>query len=173
VIEVLRRVGVRIIGLDYLFSVSAESWLKTIEVLEAIRAARTTFRSEASLQQGRWCLIGWVASNEPGESELLLPIEDYLFSLPKGKADVGLANFYCDADGAVRRFVPTLFIEGPPPKLTFATLLAVKSKGMEPSTPPGPWVVGRFTMFAVPCPIGFVGRLGPSLAFPSSDCSNL
>ena len=27
-IEVLRRVGVRIIGLDYLFAVSAESWLK-------------------------------------------------------------------------------------------------------------------------------------------------
>ncbi len=32
VIEVLRRVGAKIIGLDYLFHVSIETWLKTLDL---------------------------------------------------------------------------------------------------------------------------------------------
>ncbi len=166
-IEVLRRVGVEIIGLDYLFSVSAESWLKTIEVLGGDKSRTYDVAIRSQLATGQVVLIGWVANNDRGESELLLPIEDYLFSLPKGRADVGLANFYCDADGVVRRFVPTLFNEGAPPKLTFAALLAVKSKGMEPSNTT--WSLGGREVFnvAVPCPIGFVGPPGtiPRLSF--------
>ncbi len=159
-IEVLRQAGVRMIGLDYLFSVSAESWLKKLELPGSEKSRMYDVPMRAQLATGQVVLIGWVASNDKGESELLLPIEDYLFSLPRGRADVGLANFYCDADGVVRRFVPTLFDEGTLPRLTFAALLAVKAKGIEPSSVS--WSLGgpEVCNTAVPQPIGFVGPPG-------------
>ena len=127
-IEVLRQAGVRIIGLDYLFSVSAESWLKKLELPGSDKSRLYDVPMRAQLATGQVVLIGWVASNDKGESELLLPIEDYLFALPGGKADVGLANFYSDADGVVRRFVPALFDDGTIPRLTFAHSLSGESQ---------------------------------------------
>lgn len=166
-IEVLRQVGVRAIGLDYLFSVSAESWLKKLEMSGSERSRTFDVPMRAQLATGQVVLIGWVASNDKGESEFLLPIEDYLFSLPGGKADIGLANFYSDADGVVRRFVPTLFDDGTVPNLTFAALLAVKANGQEPSS--ASWSLGgrKVINHPVPIPIGFVGPPGsiPRLSF--------
>ncbi len=166
-VEVLRRVGVRIIGLDYLFSVSAESWLKKLE-LPGIDKSRTfDIPMRAQLATGQVVLIGWVAGNDKGENELLLPMEDYLFALPGRETDVGLANFYSDEDGVVRRFVPTLFDDGTVPNLTFATLLAVKASGLRPSSASWSLAGREVTNHPVPLPIGFVGPPGtiPRLSF--------
>ncbi len=166
-IEVLRRAGVRIIGLDYLFSVSAESWLKKLELPGSDRSRTFDVPMRAQLATGQVVLIGWVASNDKGESELLLPIEDYLYALPGNIADVGLANFYSDDDGVVRRFVPTLFDDGTVPNLTLATLLAVKASGLEPSS--RSWSLGGRQIYntPIPHPIGFLGPPGtiPRLPF--------
>jgi adenylate cyclase len=166
-IEVLRRVGVRVIGLDYLFSVSAESWLKKFELAGSEKSRTFDIPMRTQLATGKVVLIGWVASNDKGESELLLPMEEYLFALPGGISDVGLANFYSDEDGVVRRFVPTLFDDGTMPSLTFATLLAVKASGLEPSRLS--WSMGGREVYntPVPHPIGFVGPPGtfPRLSF--------
>ena len=83
-IEVLRRVGVRMIGLDYLFSISAESWLKKLEVPGSERSRTFDIPMRAQLATGKVVPIGWVTSNDKGESELLLPMRDYLFALPNG-----------------------------------------------------------------------------------------
>jgi len=166
-IEVLRRVGVRMIGLDYLFSISAESWLKKLEVSGSERSRTFDIPMRAQLATGKVVPIGWVTSNDKGESELLLPMRDYLFALPNGTADVGLANFYCDNDGVVRQFVPSLFDDGTVPNLTFATLLAVKARGLEASSVS--WSLGGGEVYntPVPRPIGFVGPPGtiPRLPF--------
>jgi adenylate cyclase len=175
-IEVIRRAGARIIGLDYLFGVSAESWLKKLELPGSDKSRTYDISMRSQLATGQVVLIGVVASNDKGESEFLLPMEDYLFALPGGKADVGLANLYSDADGVIRRFVPALFDDGTLPNLTFATLLAVKASGQKPSS--ASWSLGgrEVNNAPLPLPIGFVGPPGtvPRLSFarlltPSAD----
>jgi adenylate cyclase len=112
-------------------------------------------------------LIGDVATDDQGNVHLVLPIEDYLFALPGGLANVGLGNFLTDADGAVRRFAPALFEDGRLPSLTFATLLAVRGTGMSPAS--ASWsLAGREVVNgALPQAIGFVGPPGavPRLPF--------
>ncbi|MGZ3613724.1 MAG: CHASE2 domain-containing protein [Thermodesulfobacteriota bacterium] len=166
-IEVLRRLEVRIIGLDYLFTVSAESWLKKFEVPGSEKSRTFDGPIRAQLSSGKVVLIGWLASNEKGEGELILPIKDYLFVLPGGVSDVGFANFYSDEDGVIRRFAPALFDEDTLPNLTFATLLAVKGSGLEPSSKR--WSLSGRGIYrdTTPYPIGFVGPPGtiPRLSF--------
>ncbi len=166
-IEVLSKVGVRVIGLDYLFTVSAESWLKKFEVPGSEKSRTFDGPIRAQLATGKVVLIGWVASNEKGEGELLLPIKDYLFALPGGIADVGLANFYSDEDGVIRRFVPAVFDDDTLPNLTFATLLAVKASGLEPSSKRWSLSGRGISNQPNPYPIGFVGPPGtiPRLSF--------
>ncbi len=166
-IEVLRGAGARVIGLDFLFMVSAEAWLRKLE-MGGIDASRTyDIPMRRQLAEGSVVLIGVVASDERGDSDLLLPIEDYLFSLPGGAQDVGFANFYTDPDGVVRQFVTALFEEGPAPRLTFATLLAVRSAGL--GTGEGSWPMGGVEVANGPYPraIGFMGPPGtvPRISF--------
>jgi adenylate cyclase len=159
-IQVLRNAGVRIIGVDYLFSVSAESWLKKLELPGTDKSRTYDIPMRTQLATGQVVLIGAVASDDRGESELLLPIQDYLFALPGREWDVGLANFYSDLDGVVRRYVPALFDDGNAPSLTFATLLAVRAAALDPKSP-----VWRLSDKEVPSApvtrlIGFVGPPG-------------
>jgi class 3 adenylate cyclase/CHASE2 domain-containing sensor protein len=166
-IEVLRRLEVRVIGLDYLFTVSAESWVKRFEVPGSEKSRTFDGSIRAQLSTGKVVLIGWLASNEKGEGELILPIKDYLFVLPGGVSDVGFANFYSDEDGVIRRFAPALFDGDTLPNLTFATLLAVKGSGLEPSSKR--WSLGGRGIHhdTTTYPIGFVGPPGtiPRLSF--------
>lgn len=166
-IEKARRAEARIIGLDYLFSVSAESWLSKIALVRGDQGRTHDIPLRAQLASGRVVLIGDVATDDQGNVHLVLPIEDYLFALPGGLADVGLGNFLTDADGAVRRFAPALFEDGRLPSLTFATLLAVRGTGMSPAS--ASWsLAGREVVNgALPQAIGFVGPPGavPRLPF--------
>jgi CHASE2 domain-containing sensor protein len=54
-IEKARRAGAGIIGLDYLFSVSAESWLNKIALVRATKGVPMTSRSEPRLPPAGWC----------------------------------------------------------------------------------------------------------------------
>ncbi len=166
-IEVLRRAGARVIGLDYLFTASAESWLRKLDLPGSEKSRTYDIPMRAQLAAGQVVLTGTVATNESNDTELLLPVKDYLFVLPGGVADVGLTNLYPDKDGIVRRFVPALFDDGRMPSLTFATLLAVRAAGLDPQAET--WSLGEKTIRNAPLPrrIGFVGPPGtiPRISF--------
>jgi class 3 adenylate cyclase len=114
----------------------------------------------AQLASGQVVLVGTVAGNDQGKCQLLLPISDYLFSLPGGPMDVGLGNFSTDKDGVIRRFFPTLFDDGTIPSLTFANLLALRAVGLEPTALN--WSLGGREILNVihTRTIGFVGPPG-------------
>jgi adenylate cyclase len=167
VIENARKAGARIIGVDYLFTISSESWLKNLELPGTERSRTYDIPMRAQLASGQVVLIGTIAENDQGKYQFLLPISDYLFSLPGGLMDVGLVNFYTDKDGMVRRFSPIFFDDGTIPNLNFATLLAVRAAGLDPTSTA--WPLGRWKVpnRIHPYPIGFVGPPGtiPRLSF--------
>ncbi len=167
VIENTRKAGARIIGLDYLFTISSESWLKNLELPGTEKSRTYDIPMRAQLASGQVVLIATIAENNQGNYQFLLPISDYLFSLPSGLNDVGLVNFYTDKDGMVRRFSPVFFEDGTIPNLNFATLLVVRAKGLDPTS--RTWSLGRWEVpnRIHPYPIGFLGPPGtvPRLSF--------
>jgi adenylate cyclase len=152
VIEVLKQAGVRVIGLDFLFSVSAEAWLKKLDLPGG---ASRTFDLELrkQLAAGKVILAGGMATDAAGISKVLLPIQDYYFSLPRQLDDVGLTNFYNDPDGVLRRFVTALPDSEGEIWPLFGPLLAQRAsdgKGSE----------------AVQGPLPYIGFAGPPGTFP-------
>jgi len=131
-LEVLQAAEARVIGIDFLFTISAESWLNKLKLPgnELSRIFDIPMRTQ--LNTGPVVLIAKAVVNEQGESELLLPVTDYLFSLTNNYADLGLANLYPDNDGVVRHFVPAMFDDGHEPRLTLAALLAQKAVANQP-----------------------------------------
>ena len=122
-IEVLRKAGARAIGVDVLFSASAEAWLKKRQL--ASEESRTyDLELRKQLATGQVVLAASLMAGEPGGGQVILPIEDYYFSLPRQADDVGLTNFYNDTDGVVRRFLPALPDADGELWPTFADLLA-------------------------------------------------
>ncbi|MEJ5377481.1 MAG: adenylate/guanylate cyclase domain-containing protein [bacterium] len=158
--EVLRSVGVKVIGLDYLFSVSPESWLKKMGLPYELSSRTYDVPMRQQLSRGSVILIGVLAATKEEHGEILLPVEDYIFSLPNGLGDVGLANFLSDPDGVVRNFIPQLLEDDTLPNLSFGTLLAMRASGLDPGAEfwnLGPRVLPRKSQ---PIPIRFVGPPG-------------
>jgi len=166
-IEVLRKAGARIIGFDIVLGVSAESWLRKLDLHGSDESRTYDIPMREQLASGQVVLTGVLAANDQGESELLLPIVDHLFVLPGGLADVGLANLYPDTDGVIRQFVPAVFDDRTPPSLTFATLLSVRAEGLQ--TASASWSFHHWEVPNAPLPhrIGFVGPPGtmPRVSF--------
>ena len=106
-IEILRKAGARVIGVDVLFSMSAEAWLKKRHLAgEESRTYDLELRRQ--LASGQVILASSLVADEQGNSKVILPIQDYYFSLPQQLDAVGLTNFYNDADGVLRRFITAL-----------------------------------------------------------------
>lgn len=133
VLEVLRRAGAAVIGLDYIFSVSIESWLKKLDLPQNHKALNydAPFRKELASRQV--VMAGSLVSEENQKSKIILPLQDYFCCLPGGANDVGLLNFYTDADGVVRRYVPALKDSDGLVLLTFAKLLALRAERQDPA----------------------------------------
>lgn len=131
VIRVLREVGVRGIGLDFLFSVSAESWLKKIKLPESQLSRTYDLAFREQLDAGQVVLAADLAFDAQDRAKLLLPLPDYWASLPGKLDDVGLVRFFNDPDGVVRRFAPVFPLGGGEVWVTFAQLLAARAAGKE------------------------------------------
>lgn len=159
-INTLKAVGVQSIGIDFLFSVSIESWLRHLRIDDRSLSRTYDVPLRATLNDGGVILVANLAVDESGASHLLMPVNDYLYSLPNGRADVGLANLYLDGDGVVRRFVPSFFDDGRSPGESFGALLAQQAKKAESIDLP-------LVDSTQPFPIGFVGPPGtvPRLSF--------
>jgi adenylate cyclase len=126
-IEVSRSVGVGVIGLDYLFLVSAESWLRKLNVPGSDQSRTHDLPFREQLASGKVVLAGNIVLDEQGKRKVLLPIWDYWNSLPGKLDDVGLTNFYSDPDGVIRRFLPVLTDDDGEAWVTFAKLLAERA----------------------------------------------
>nr|VFK58883.1 MAG: adenylate cyclase [Candidatus Kentron sp. TC] len=166
-IEVLDRVGAKVIGMDFLFSVSVEAWIArfTNDPDQDSRAYDIPLRTQ--LSKGKTILAGVIGRDNEGHGRLLLPVPDLLYALPNGRADVGLGNMSTNADGVVRRFRPTFSEEGTQPKFGFGVLLALRAAGRNPSSDIEDLGNRTLTAAASPQPIGFVGPPGtiPKVSF--------
>ncbi len=133
-LDVLREVGAKAVAIDYLFSVSAESWLKRLNLTgnDISRTYDIGFRG--ALARGNVALAGSIVYDADDNPRYMLPIEDFLWVLPNGTADVGLTNLLSDGDGAFRRFAPMLTQSESGPNLTLGALLAEKSGAAPPES---------------------------------------
>lgn len=133
VLEVLRRAGAKVTGMDYLFQVSITSWLKTLDLPANHRSLDYDGPFKQQLASGQVVLAGNLGGDEQQKSVIVLPLKEYLLSLPGQRQDVGLINFYNDDDGAIRRLVPALADDYGQVGLTFGQLLALRAKNQDPA----------------------------------------
>ena len=131
-IAVLRQVGVKVIGLDFLFSVSAESWLKRLKLPETDQSRTYDLPFREQLASGQVILAGDLAIDADGKEKTLLPLPDYWASLPGQLDDVGLVKFYSDPDGVIRRLLTAMPTVDGEAWVTFAKLLAERAAGGGP-----------------------------------------
>ena len=162
-IEVLRQVGVAVIGLDMVLQVSAEAWLKKFQLPQNTFSRTYDIPLRAQLVSGQVVLAGLLAYNSHNQLEYLLPLKEYWMLLPGQLASVGLTNMYNDADGVVRHFVPA-FSSEKIPGLGFATLLAMKATAQQIT---GSTVEPDIATSLQPRLIGFIGppQTVPRLSF--------
>ncbi len=147
----LREAGATVIGIDFLFSITPESWFNKLNLAgnEALRQYDLAFRQE--LNSGKVVLVGTIAHGEDGHpGSLLLPHTDYLLSLPNMDlvAGIGLADLEPDQDGVIRRFrfaprlnLPKELAAGAP-QLSLGALLAMRASAQSVSA--GQWHIGGF-----------------------------
>ncbi|MFZ0050412.1 MAG: adenylate/guanylate cyclase domain-containing protein [Desulfobaccales bacterium] len=132
-IAVLRQAGAKAIGLDFLFSVSAESWLKKLKLPESEQSRTYDLPFREQLASGQVVLAGDLAFDADGKEKALLPLPDYWGALPEKLDDVGLVKFYNDPDGVIRRFLPAFPVGADEVWVTFAQLLADRAVPGKPS----------------------------------------
>jgi len=132
-IEVLRRVGARVLGLDIFFQISIEPWLKSLDLPLNPRSLQYDEPFKRQLASGQVVLAGILGVDEQQQRKIIPPIPSFLNSLPRPEQEVGLLNFFNDADGAIRRFVPALRATDGQVGLTFAQLLALRAQGRDPA----------------------------------------
>ena len=124
---VLRQAGAKVIGLDFLFSVSAEAWLKRLKLPESGQSRTYDLPFREQLAAGKAILAAEKVTDAQGKAKILLPLPDYWGSLPGQMDDVGLVNFFDDPDGVIRRFLPAIPTDEGESWVTFAALLAERA----------------------------------------------
>jgi adenylate cyclase len=162
-IETLRQAGAKAVGLDFLYQVSAESWLRKLELPDSEAARNYDNPLRAALASGGTILITQLVERRDGALELLMPPPDQLLLLPNGLADLGIGNLQPDADAHVRRFLPVMDPDPAVPGVSFAMQLALRAAGKDPLA--GEWeIAGRVLKREVrPLPIGYAGPPGTIL----------
>ena len=133
VMEVLRGAGARILGLDYLYYVSIEDWLKKLNLPPNHPSLKYDEAFKAQLASGRVVMAANLGVDEQQKIKVTLPIQSYFTSLPRRAFDVGLVNFFTDPDGVVRRYMPAVADGYGQVMLTFAKLLATRASGQDPA----------------------------------------
>ncbi len=165
--ETARAAGLKSMGLDFIYTVSAESWLKKLNLPDSEISRNYDSPLRAQLATGTVVLISHVVENAKGESELLTPPADQLFLLPRQLGDTGIANLQPDPDKLVRHFFP-VFIPDHPSGIAFGTQLAIRSAGLDPAAPT--WQLGgqELTRAFEMRRIGYVGPPGTILTVSMS-----
>jgi class 3 adenylate cyclase/CHASE2 domain-containing sensor protein len=158
--DALSKAGVKVIGLDFIYTVSAEAWLRKLDLADnnISREYDTPFR--AALSRGNVVLITHLVDLPDGKLELLLPPDDQRLLLPGGNSDLGIANLYPDPDKHVRGFYPVMIADPAFPGLAFNMQMALRAANQESGSPH--WQIAGETIRRElrRMPIGYVGPPG-------------
>lgn len=121
--------GVKSIGLDFIYAVSAEAWLRKLNLpdSEVSRNYDSPFRGQ--LAQGNKILIAQLVETSQGDMEVMGPPQEHLLMLPNGAHDTGIANLYPDSDKLVRTFYPVVIPDPQFPGVGFAMQLVLRATG--------------------------------------------
>jgi len=159
-IDVLGKAGVKAIGLDYIYQVSAEAWLRKLNLPDSDISRNYDSPFRAALAQGNTVLITHLVDLPNGDLELLLPPPDQLLLLPGGNNDLGIANLHPDPDKHVRGFIPVMIPDPALPGIAFNMQLALRAVGADPGR--NEWQIGGTTLRRElrRYPIGYTGPPG-------------
>jgi adenylate cyclase len=168
--QVLEEAGAKVIGLDFVYATSAESWLKRLDLpdTQVSRTYDAAFRER--LAAGGKVLVGHLIQNSRGDSELVLPPPEHFYLLPGQLGDVGLANLFPDPDSIVRRFYPVLLAEANLPGIGFSTQLALRAAGQDPAA--ATWTIGGEAMTRA-LHARTIGFVGPANSIPRVSMARL
>jgi class 3 adenylate cyclase len=121
--------GVKSIGLDFIYAVSAEAWLRKLNLpdSEVSRNYDAPFRGQ--LAQGNKILIAQLVETSQGDMEVMGPPQEHLLMMPNGAFDTGIANLYPDNDKLVRTFYPVVIPDKQFPGVGFAMQLVLRATG--------------------------------------------
>ncbi|MGE5639653.1 MAG: CHASE2 domain-containing protein [Clostridia bacterium] len=156
----LHAAGAKAVGLDFIYMVSAEAWLRKLNLPDTniSREYDTPFR--AALSEGEAILITHLVELPNGDLDLLQPPDDQRLLLPNGNNDLGIANLHPDPDKHVRSFYPVMIPDARVPGLAFNMQLALRAAGADPSQ--SQWTIAGTTLKRElkRYPIGFAGPPG-------------
>jgi class 3 adenylate cyclase len=157
--EVLSQAGAKAIGLDVLYQVSAENWLRKLDLPESDISRSYDAPLRAAFARGNVVLITHLVTLKEG-AELLLPPADQLLTLPRGVHDLGVGNLFPDEDKYIRRFFPSVDPDPRQPGLGLAMQLALRVIGADPER--SQWEIAgkRLTRRPETLAIGYAGPPG-------------
>ncbi|HEX4327267.1 MAG TPA: adenylate/guanylate cyclase domain-containing protein [Burkholderiales bacterium] len=160
-VAVLRAGGARVIGLDFLFSVSPEGWINKLgsggEVDKAARSYDQDFQIQ--LSKGDVILAG-----EQTDRDILIPSAEYVLALPDSDIEgyVGSTFLGEDRDGVSRRFrLSNPVKKGQDFNLhSFSLLMALRASGQKPESPQWKFGARGFDRGSAPLRINYAGAAG-------------
>ena len=170
VMDVLSDVGVKAVGLDFIYQVSAESWLKKLNLPDNQVSRNYDAPLRAALSRGDKVLITHLVELNNGELSLLLPPQDHLLLLPRGINDLGIANLNPDDDKHVRRFYPVMVADPAFPGVGFAMQLALRAAGQDPAA--AEWNIAG-TNIKRELSTQWIGYTGPTGTIPTLSMNAL
>jgi adenylate cyclase len=168
--KVLTQAGARVVGLDFIYQVSAEAWLRKLSLPDSEVSRHYDSPLREALASGDKILITHLVSLPDGSSELLLPPDDQRLLLPGGIHDLGIANLHPDDDKHVRRFQPIMDPNPQAAGVGFAMQLALRAAGQDPAQTQ--WQIAGETLRRE---YGWksIGYTGPSGTIPTVSMSAL
>ena len=167
-LQTIDRAGAKVVGLDFLYQVSAESWLRKLDLPDSAISRNYDGPLRAALASGNKILISHLVQPKSGEAQLLLPPPDQRYLLPRGISDLGIANLHTDGDGFVRQFFAFLDPDPGRPGVGFGMQLALRAADKDPLAT-GWEIAGRtWSREARPVAIRYAGPPGTVPAVPMS-----
>ena len=158
--DVLSKAGAKVVGLDFIYQVSAENWLRKLNLPDSEISRNYDSPLRAALAQGNKILITHLVELKNGELSLLMPPQDHLVLLPGGVNDLGIANLHPDDDKHVRRFYPVMIPDPKFPGIGFGTQLALRAAGLDPALPQWEIAGAKIARELKSRPIGYTGPPG-------------
>ncbi|MBI3373967.1 MAG: adenylate/guanylate cyclase domain-containing protein [Betaproteobacteria bacterium] len=158
-IEVLTQAGAKTIGLDFLYLVSAEGWLRKLNLQDSDISRSYDAPLRAALSNGNVVLITHLVTLKEG-ADLLTPPADQLVMLPRGIHDLGVANLFPDEDKHIRHFLASVDPDPQRPGLGFAMQLGLRAAGKDPTQSEWEIAGARVTREPRTLAIGYTGPPG-------------
>ena len=168
-IATLTQAGAKVVGLDFLYQVSAEAWLKKLALPDSDISRNYDAPLRAALAGGKVVLISHLVPRGE-DAALLLPPEEQLLLLPGGIHDLGIANLFPDDDKVVRHFRVALDPDPRMPGMSLGALLALRAAGADPER--AAWEIGGATLRRDAAP-QWIGYAGPPGTIPAVSMSAL